>query len=230
MRVSNLVVSTAVVSILRGLVVKGFWSEVPVTYGYSMEKDSQWRKSCGRRDSSCASCHCCSSSCPIFLYAYSRADNKCCREDGAAHACLHHRHLSGRVVGAGLTGLVAVLMERQRTGVFAWTFERDYITPMDLRLGFPLVVLSMVCVFLYFAGALVRGKQTVGDYILNIRTFNRDGDAKFGFGEACRRVIVGMRAVSPFAWFRGIGINGRASYEEGMLTRVVVVRSSPYTL
>jgi uncharacterized RDD family membrane protein YckC len=119
-------------------------------------------------------------------------------------------------------------MERQRTGVFAWTFERDYLTSVDSYLGVPLGLLAIVCMFLYFVSALVRGKQTVGDYILNIRTFNRDGDAKFKFRDACRRVIIGMRAFSPFAWFRGIGVNGRASYEEGMLTRVVVVRSSPF--
>jgi len=230
LRVSNLVVSTAVVSILGGLVVKAFRSEVPVTYGYSMEKTASGES------------HVAGGTHPVllvtaavFLALYFCMPTAEPRIDVAAKmgrrmlACIIDI-LVVVAVGAGLTGLVAVLMERQRTGVFAWTFERDYITPMDLRLGVPLVVLSMVCVFLYFAGALVRGKQTVGDYILNIRTFNRDGEAEFGFGEACRRVIVGMRAVYPFAWFRGIGINGRASYEEGMLTRVVIVRSSPYTL
>jgi hypothetical protein len=37
LRVSNLVVSTVVVSILGGLLVKAFWTDVPVTYGYSVE-------------------------------------------------------------------------------------------------------------------------------------------------------------------------------------------------
>jgi RDD family len=223
-----LVVSAAVVSILGGFWVKAFWTDVPFTYGYSMEiANGESHVSGGTHPILLVAA-------VVFIALYFRMPTAEPRINSAAK--MGRRILAFIIdflvivfIGAGPFGLVAVLIERQRTGTFAWTFERDYTTSTDSYLGF-LVLVAVVFMFLYFVSALVRGKQTLGDYILSIQTLTAEGDTKFKFGEACKRVIVGMEAMSPFAWFRGIGMDGRASYEEGMLTRVVVVRSSPYTL
>ncbi|HEX7159103.1 MAG TPA: RDD family protein [Edaphobacter sp.] len=227
LRVSNLAVSTVVISILGGFLVKAAWTEVPVTYGYSMETVNGKSHVAGGTHPALFVAT------AIFAVLYYWMPKAEPRVNSAAK--MGRRMLASIIdflvvvfVGAGLTGLVAVLVERQRTGEFAWTFERDYLTPTDSYVGFPLVILTMVCMFLYFVVALVRGRQTIGDYIADIQTFTADGRREFRFGEGCKRVLVGMKARSPFAWFRSVGINGRASYEEGMGTRVLVVRSSSY--
>jgi hypothetical protein len=77
---------------------------------------------------------------------------------------------------SSLSGLIPLLLEAQRTGVFRWQFRRDYAATSD-GLEVVLVLVCLCALVAYFVLPLMKGSQTVGCWILRLATVNPDGYA-----------------------------------------------------
>jgi uncharacterized RDD family membrane protein YckC len=130
----------------------------------------------------------------------------------------------------GLSAIGALLplcLEAIRTGHFSWTFERGYTENTDVLLGFPLVLVTMGLMFLYFVIPLTKGKQTVGCLLMGIKVTPPFGDeGQFTFPQAVRRTwfeFQGMCAL-PFNLKDGRDSDGRTWYDIETNCRVVLVK------
>jgi RDD family len=123
-------------------------------------------------------------------------------------------------------GLVPLLIEAARTGHFVWQFARDYSVASDELVGIPLVLLMMALMFLYFAWPLTKGKQTVGCFILRLRTTPPFGDrGAFTSEEAIRRVWFEIRGSCSFLWLRkSRDSQGRTWYDRETNCTVVLIK------
>jgi hypothetical protein len=126
-------------------------------------------------------------------------------------------------------GIVPIALEGLRTKQFAWYFERDYLTRTDTWVGTPLIVVTMGLIFLYFAYPLVRGRQTIGDYLMQIQIVRMDATTRFSMKEACSRTWFGFRGLCgwPLSLLRGEGKRGLTWYDKRTNTRVVHVQNAP---
>lgn len=79
---------------------------------------------------------------------------------------------------SGLFGILPVLLEARRTGVFQWHFQRDYVSTSDW-FNVAAVFVFMGAVLLYFALPLARRKQTVGCWVLRLATIRPSGDVLY---------------------------------------------------
>ena len=75
------------------------------------------------------------------------------------------------VVLAAFTPVIALpilLLEAEATGVFAWSFKRDFSRPTDglLLPGILLMQISLVAYFYFYAA---KNRQTIGQYILGYK-------------------------------------------------------------
>jgi uncharacterized RDD family membrane protein YckC len=83
---------------------------------------------------------------------------------------------------------VQLCIESWRTGKFSWHFERNYSVRTD-EVFFPMVLIGMALIFLYFVWPLTKGKQTLGCFILKLRVTPPFGtNGAFTFWAAIRRV------------------------------------------
>jgi uncharacterized RDD family membrane protein YckC len=115
---------------------------------------------------------------------------------------------------SGLLGLVPLLVEAARTGVFRWHFERNYTVPSDMA-TIPLI-LVMLCAFVgYFLFPLMMRGQTVGCWVFRLATVNADGYIVYlPFSIAIRRLLAEFGGVcSPFKTFRQRDEEGRTFYD-----------------
>ena len=126
---------------------------------------------------------------------------------------------------SSITGLVPLLIEGARTGHFVWQFSRDYSVATDELVGIPLVLLAMALMFLYFAWPLTKGKQTVGGFILRLRTTPPFGDrGVFTLREALRRVWFEFRGCCSFLRWRTRDSEGRTWYDQETNCTVVLIQ------
>lgn len=63
-------------------------------------------------------------------------------------------------------GLAPMLLEWRTSGEFHWQFERDFLRPADFPLAGISVALVFALLFLYFANAIKRERQTPGMFIM----------------------------------------------------------------
>jgi uncharacterized RDD family membrane protein YckC len=123
-----------------------------------------------------------------------------------------------------LFGLFFVMLEAKRTGEFEWQFERDFSVATDVYFGVPLVFLTLLLCFAYFVFPLVRGKQTVGCYLMRTYVSSERG-GPLGWLHAFGRVFleyVGL-AVWPITLIVGRDKQGRFWYDKVSGCRVVRV-------
>ena len=85
-----------------------------------------------------------------------------------------------------IAALILLALEARRTGQFAWSFERHYAVNTDYFVGVPIELLSMALLFLYFALPLMRGKQTVGCFVLRITIPPLPGGNHYRLREAAK--------------------------------------------
>ena len=89
---------------------------------------------------------------------------------------------------ASLGGMLPLWVESLRTGHFSWHFTRDYSVPSDDIFALPLAFLAMVSMVSYFVLPLMKGRQTIGCFILRLRVTPPFGDkGAFTFREALKR-------------------------------------------
>lgn len=88
---------------------------------------------------------------------------------------------------ASLGVAVQLWIESWRTGKFSWHFERNYSVRTD-EIFFPIVLIAMALIFLYFVWPLTKGKRTVGCFIMRLRVAPPFGTSgTFTFRQAVRR-------------------------------------------
>jgi len=122
-------------------------------------------------------------------------------------------------------GLVPLLIEAKRTGQFSWHFVRDYSVPND-EILIPLVLITLALMFLYFAWPLTRGKQTVGSFIVRIRTTPPYGDrGAFTLREAIRRIWFEIKGLT-LLWGAKSGRDGqgRTWYDRKTNCSVILIK------
>lgn len=126
---------------------------------------------------------------------------------------------------ASLGGLVPLWIESRRTGHFAWHFERNYSVPSD-DLVFPLVLISLAVIFLYFVWPLTKGKQTLGCFILRLRVAPPFGlSGAFTFQQAVRRVWMELTGtVSVLSRRNERDSQGRTWYDRETNSTVILIK------
>ncbi|HXC46793.1 MAG TPA: RDD family protein [Candidatus Sulfotelmatobacter sp.] len=129
-------------------------------------------------------------------------------------------------VTSTFAAMIALLIECSHARRFTWSFERSYSLPTDNTILFPLVVLTMALMFLYFVWPLTRGKQTVGAFIMRLSTTPPFGNkGRFTFREAARRVWFEFRGFTLFAVIKpNLDGQGRTWYDRETNCRVRLIR------
>ena len=127
---------------------------------------------------------------------------------------------------APVGGMLALWIEAARTGRFVWQFERDYYVGTDELIGVPLVLISLALMFLYFVWPLTKGKQTVGCFILRLKTTPPFGNqGAFTFRQAVRRVWFEFQGGLSILQLReGRDGQGRTWYDQKTNCTVLLVR------
>jgi RDD family len=129
------------------------------------------------------------------------------------------------LVMSSIGALLPLALEGLRTGHFAWQFRRDYAVSTDGVLGVPSVFIFMALVFLYYVFPLTRGRQTVGCFIMRLRTLPPFGDGGcFTFRAAMKRTFYEFRGLSGMLmrpWKRDAA--GRTWYDVETNCEVVLV-------
>lgn len=126
---------------------------------------------------------------------------------------------------SSVMALLPLLLEASRTGHFAWHFRRDYAVATDGLFVVPSILVYMSLVFLYFAFPLMRGKQTLGCFIMRIKVTPPFGDEGcFTFRDAIRRTFYefyGLCGVLIRKWDRDS--YGRTWYDRETNCSVVLI-------
>lgn len=129
-------------------------------------------------------------------------------------------------VCSSILTLIPLYLEAKRTGHFAWGFERDYAVRNDYYTALFLSQAALFGLFLYYTYPLLKGKQTVGSFIL--RTRARPGSGSEGnatFWLVCKRIFyagLGL-ALWPYTLWKYLDGNGRTWYDRASNWDVTLV-------
>jgi RDD family len=127
------------------------------------------------------------------------------------------------LVTSSIGALIPLMLEAGRTGHFVWHFQRNYATPTDplAALG---ALLFMALITLYFVFPLIRGRQTVGYFILRLKLTPPFGtEGRFTLRTALIRTYYAfIGGISIFRnWDRDV--EGRTWYDRESNSTVVFV-------
>lgn len=99
------------------------------------------------------------------------------------------------LVPAFVPGLIAILLEYRKTGVFEWVVERQEPQHWDIPLAFAGILATMLVMMpAYCAFCWARGKPTPGSCIFGYRIAPDDG-SRLNFWMACLRALLGGMAL-----------------------------------
>jgi hypothetical protein len=153
--------------------------------------------------------------------------------NSAGHAGLIRRffaYVIDLLVVIGATSCIAALiplgMEAHRVGHFEWSFQRNYTVSSDATVISPLVVLSFIELFFYFAYPLTKGTQTIGEYIMRIKVAPSSGvEGRFTWGEAMTRIFysAGGFCLWPYTIWTRLDRNGQTWYDRRTNCRASLV-------
>src|SRR5579862_7454604 len=127
---------------------------------------------------------------------------------------------------SSILSLIPLYLEAKRTGHFAWSFERDYAVRTDYYTTFLLSLAALFGLFLYYTYPLLKGKQTVGSFIVRTRArpaSRSEGNATFWL--VCKRIFyagLGL-ALWPYTLWRYLDGNGRTWYDRASNWDVTLV-------
>jgi len=121
---------------------------------------------------------------------------------------------------------VPLWIEAARTGHFSWYFQRNYSVNTDI-LSELLVPLGWALVILYFAFPLMRGRQTLGCFIMRLRVAPPFGDeGSFTLKAALMRTyyaFIGLVTLTLLTRNRERDDQGRTWYDRKTNCTVVLV-------
>ena len=124
-----------------------------------------------------------------------------------------------------ILGIVPMLVEWRRTGLFRWTFERDTPAVGDSFLTIALVLLASVLLIIYYSVPLVRDRPSPGSCILGYQTIADEGE-RITTRRAVLRTLLGFMALCswPLLLFMGRDRNmGKFWVDKVFRTRAVRV-------
>lgn len=126
---------------------------------------------------------------------------------------------------SSIEALAPLALEAARTGHFVWHFQRAYTVGTDAAYALPGVLITMTLMIFYFAFPLTRGEQTVGCFIVRIKTTPPFGDSgRFTFRAALRRTFYEFRGLASIIsrdWKRDT--SGRTWYDIETNCTVVLI-------
>lgn len=99
---------------------------------------------------------------------------------------------------APVLGIVPVVFEWRRTGLFAWTFERTTPAASDLPIAALSAVLAFAGLLYYYAIPISRGRPSPGACIMGYQVV-REGGGRLTLERALLRTLLGFIAVCG-AW------------------------------
>jgi hypothetical protein len=92
-----------------------------------------------------------------------------------------------------IAGILPVLVEWRRTGIFEWTLDRNTPAPGDLLLSWAGFVLAVAALIAYFAWPLVRRRPSPGACIVGYQIVP-DAGTYLNLGQAILRTLLGFVA------------------------------------
>lgn len=111
--------------------------------------------------------------------------------------------LIAMMVAGPMIGILPVIAEWKRTGVFKWSFERNTPAVSDSLLSLTTFILALVILILYFSLPLLRHRPSPGTCILGYQVVPEEGTS-LNFARASLRTLAGFIAVCiAFAAFVG---------------------------
>jgi uncharacterized RDD family membrane protein YckC len=105
-----------------------------------------------------------------------------------------------------VAGLIPVLMEWKRTGVFAWTFARSAPAAGDYLMSAALFILMASLLVLYFAFPLIRNRPSPGSCAMGYQIVQDDGGS-IPLKVAVYRTLAGIAFLGD-RWRQGARIDG----------------------
>jgi hypothetical protein len=120
------------------------------------------------------------------------------------------------LVGGSSMAFIPLWIEAKRTGHFEWAFARDYSVPTDTYTFFPLSLIAVLLLFLYYAYPLMRGKQTVGSFMLRVKDYPVSStEGGLTFWQVCKRAFCAGLGLGlwPYTLWKRLDKNGRTWYD-----------------
>jgi hypothetical protein len=96
-----------------------------------------------------------------------------------------------------ILGLLPMIVEWRRTGVFRWTFARGSSAPSDGLLATLSVSVTFVALLFYYAWPLIRRRPSPGACVLKYQVLPDDGET-LPLRSVVLRVLLGFVAVASF--------------------------------
>lgn len=113
-----------------------------------------------------------------------------------------------------LIALIPLGMEAARTGVFNWSFERNYHVSADIYF-WPITLVMFGLILWYMGYPLTTGKRSVGNYVLGLQTTVDGKPAQVTWGKALKRVgwVLLGAMVFPYTLIKGRDEKGQTWYD-----------------
>jgi len=123
----------------------------------------------------------------------------------------------------GVSSLLHLLLEAQRSGTFRWRFEQESGVGPD-GADAVLILVNLTVMFMYFVIPLARRRQTVGQWLFSLATVSAGGTVLYlPFSTALWRIFMEFRGLtSPWRFWKGTDAQGRTWYDRE--TGFIVVR------
>ena len=178
--------------LLAGLVIVAYSLDAPTTIGLSGESSSD-KYLIGGGTAPWALCYAALTVGLYFLLMYSSptSHGRTIRGWWRRLAAFWLDFILVMVAVSPILGLLPVLAEWRRTGVFAWSFERTTPAPGDGILFVMMFAVAIPTVALYYIWPLVRDRPTPGACIMGYQIVAANG-AALTFRGALRRTLWGF--------------------------------------
>jgi len=123
----------------------------------------------------------------------------------------------------GISSLLHLLVEAQRTGAFRWRYAQESGVAPD-GADTVLILVNLTVMFMYFVIPLARRRQTVGQWLFRLATVSANGSVLYlPFSTALWRTFMAFRGlISPWRFWKETDAQGRTWYDRE--TGFIVVR------
>ncbi len=114
----------------------------------------------------------------------------------------------------GVSSLLHLLLEAQRSGTFRWRYEIENGGAPDAA-DAAIVLINLTVMFMYFVVPLARRRQTVGQWLFRLATVGAGGSVLYlPFSTAFWRTFMAFRGlVSPWRFLKETDAEGRTWYD-----------------
>jgi hypothetical protein len=114
----------------------------------------------------------------------------------------------------GVSSLLHLLLEAQRSGTFRWRYEQESGIGPD-GADAVLILVNLTVMFMYFVIPLARRRQTVGQWLFSLATVGAGGSVLYlPFSTALWRTFMAFRGlISPWRFLKETDVQGRTWYD-----------------